>query len=333
MRRAGHLFERLLTWENLLSATHKAARGKKSRPAVARFLFHLETELLDLRQELESGLWRPRPYRRFSIRDPKPRIISAADFRDRVVHHAVMNVLDPYFERRLFGHSYACRRGKGTHAAVRFAQGQARRFPYFFKGDVDRFFESVDHGVLRDRLRRMFKDRRLLDLLDRIITSAGAERGLPIGSLTSQYFANHLLGELDRFVKQDLRVRGYLRFMDDFVLFAAAKPDLHRHRAAVRSFLAETLRLELKERASWIAPSGSGVPFLGFRIYPRTIRLEGVRWRRMRRKIRRREQEFRDGEISAEVLADSVRSSLAHVEHAATRQLRRKSFEDSGGLG
>ncbi|MCP4003068.1 MAG: RNA-dependent DNA polymerase [bacterium] len=337
MKRHGHLFEQIVTWDNFLSAAKKAAAGKTAKPAVARFLFHLEPEILTLQQELSTGSWRPQPYRSFTIREPKLRRISAADFRDRVVHHAIMNVLDPFFERALFAHSYACRVGKGTHAAVRYAQRQARRFPYFLKGDVDRYFETIDHAVLKNLLRRMFKDARLLALLDRIIDAPvpGQQpgQGLPIGNLTSQYFANHVLGQLDRFVKQRLRARGYLRFMDDVLIFAETKAELHLHRAAIRRYLADDLSLRLKGKATWLAPTGQGIPFLGFRIFPRTIRLQGQRWHRMRRRIRRRERAFQQGRISAEELATSVRSSVAHIEHAATRRLRRCFFAQSSALG
>ncbi len=337
MKRHGHLFEKVVPWGNFLRATKRAASGKTGKPAVARFLFHLEPEILTLQHQLSTGTWRPQPYRSFSIRDPKPRRISAADFRDRVVHHAIMNVLDPFFERQLFAHSYACRIGKGTHAAVRYAQRLTRRFPYFLKGDVDRYFETIDHLVLKNLLRRMFKDARLLALLDRIIDAPvpGQEpgQGLPIGNLTSQYFANHVLAQLDHFVKQKLRVRGYLRFMDDVLLFGETKAELHLHRAQVRRYLAGELRLRLKEEATWLAPSSQGVPFLGFRIFPGTIRLQAERWQRMRRKIRRRERAFQDGRISAGELATSVRSSIAHIEHAATRRLRQDFFAQSSALG
>ena len=337
MKRHGFLFEQILTWDNFLKAAKKAASGKTGKPAVARFLFHLEPEILSLQHELSTDSWRPQPYRSFSIREPKPRRISAADFRDRVVHHAIMNVLDPFFERQLFAHSYACRVGKGTHAAVQYAQRQARRFPYFLKGDVDRYFETIDHEILKKLLQRMFKDRRLLDLLDRIIDAPvpGQEpgQGLPIGNLTSQYFANHVLGQLDRFIKQKLRARGYLRFMDDVLIFGETKAELHLHRAAIRNYLETDLRLRLKEKATWLAPSSQGIPFLGFQIFPGTIRLQAQRWQRMRRKIRQRERAFQEGRITAQELATSVRSSVAHIEHAATRRLRRCFFAESLTLG
>ncbi len=337
MRRHGNLFEQVVSWGNLYLAAGLAGRGKTSRATVARFFFHLETELLDLQAELQVGAWRPSSYHTFHIRDPKPRRISAADFRDRVVHHALMRVLDPLFERRQFGHSYACRRGKGTHAAVSYAQRLARRFPYFLKGDVDRYFETVDRRLLAALLRRMLKDPRLLEILDRIIAApvAGAAPGLglPIGNLTSQYFANHFLGQLDDFIQRQLRVPGYLRFMDDVLIFGSSKPELHRWRAEIRAFLADVLRLRLKEKVTWIAPVRDGIPFLGFRVFPGMIRLQGRRWQRVRRKIRGREQAYREGRLSAAALARSVQSSAAHVGHAASRRLRRRFFEQSVDLG
>ncbi len=337
MKRYGHLFEQVVSWENLYLAAGRAARGKTSNPNVARFLFHLETELLSLQAELQSGTWCPSSYHSFHIRDPKPRRISAADFRDRVAHHALMHVLDPLFECRQFGHSYACRRGKGTHAAVSYTQRLARRFPYFLKGDVDRYFETIDRQLLGALLRCMLKDRRLLEVLDRIIDApvAGTApgRGLPIGNLTSQYFANHFLGQLDNFIQRKLRVPGYLRFMDDVLIFGPSKPELHRWRAEIRAYLAEVLRLRLKEKATWLAPVKGGIPFLGFRVFPGMIRLQGRRWQRVRRKIRHHEQEFREGRLSGAALARSVQSSVAHIGHAASRRLRRRFFEQSVGLG
>ncbi len=337
MKRHGHLFDAVVSWDNLYSAANNAARGKTTKPAVARFLFHLETELLTLQAELQAGAWSPRSYHSFRIRDPKPRRISAADFRDRVVHHALMNVLDPLFERRQFAHSYACRRGRGTHAAVSHAQRLARRNPYFLKGDVDRYFETIDRELLKTLLRRMLKDRRLLAVLELIIDSpvAGTEpgRGLPIGNLTSQYFANHFLGELDNFIQRRLRAYGYVRFMDDVLVFGLSKPELHRLKAEIRRYLGQVLRLRLKEKASWIAPVEEGIPFLGFRVFPGTIRLQSRRWRRTRRKIRSRERAVRDDRWSAAGLARSVQSSVAHVMHADTCVLRRRFFEQSSDLG
>ena len=187
MKRHGHLFEQVTEYGNLLAAAHRARKGKRDRVEVARFVFDLEPNLLQLQEELRSGSYRMRPYRAFVIREPKRRRICAAHFRDRVVHHAVCAVLDPIFEACLIGDTYACRRGKGTHAAVRRLQRFARRFPYVLMGDVRRYFESVDHEVLKALCRRKLKDKALLSLLDRIIDhplpGGRSGKGVPIGNL------------------------------------------------------------------------------------------------------------------------------------------------------
>ena len=337
MKRHGHLFEQVTEYRNLLAAAHRARRGKRDRVEVARFVFDLEPNLLQLQEELRSGSYRMRPYRAFVIREPKRRRICAAHFRDRVVHHAVCGVLDPIFEACLIGDTYACRRGKGTHAAVRRLQRFARRFPYVLMGDVRRYFESVDHEVLKALCRRKLKDKALLSLLDRIIDhplpGGRPGKGVPIGNLTSQYFANLYLGELDHLVKDRLRLPGYLRYMDDFAVFADGKPRLHRVLAAIREFLPATLRLELREERTFLAPVAQGLPFLGFRVWPGIVRLDGRKLARLRRQVRRREAAYRLGRIDEDALAQSVRGMVGHVCHIDSLQARKRVFAASLGLG
>lgn len=337
MKRQGGLFTRIVTFENLLRAARRAARGKRDRPTVARFEFHLEPELLRLQDELQTGRYRPGAFFTFEVRDPKRRQICAAPYRDRVVHHAVCHILEPCFERRLIFDSYACRPGKGSHAAVARARHFARRYPYFLKCDVRKYFESVDHGVLNALLARLFKDPPLHDLLGRIIAHAPPDappgKGLPIGNLTSQHFANLYLGELDHHLKDRLGVGGYLRYMDDLLLFADDKPALHRNLAELRRFLRETLRLELKEAATRLAPATEGIPFLGFRVYPGVLRLNPRTLRRFRRQWRGRERAYRTGRLGDDDLARTVASLFAHVAHADTWRLRRRLVEDSLPLG
>ena len=194
MKSVGALFARVCDPENLRAAMERAARGKADRPGVMRFLANADSELPALEDDLRNGTYAPAGYDQFRILDPKPRRISCAPFRDRVVHHAVCGVIAPAIERRLIADSFACRQGKGTHRAVLRAQHFARRFGYFCKLDVAQFFDSVDHGVLLRLLTRLFREQRLLSLLGRIIQHPfpgqrpGA--GLPIGNLTSQWFAN-----------------------------------------------------------------------------------------------------------------------------------------------
>ncbi len=330
VKRVGFLFGRIVAFDNMLTAARRAARGKRRRPVVARFMADLEPNLFLLQQELTGGRWEPGPFHIFHIRDPKPRVISAAPFPDRVVHHAAMGVLDPIFDRCQIAASFACRVGKGTHRAVELVQRHSRRWRYYLKCDVEAFFETVNRGILKGLLRRKFKDRRLLELLDRIIDGPAATsekgRGLPIGNLTSQYFANHYLSGLDHFVKQRLKVRGYLRYMDDFLLFGDDKGVLHRHRAAIRSFLAGELDLALKDRVTRLSPCSAGVPFLGFAVYPGLVRLQGSTARRMRKGIHWREKEFLSGSVGIEALSRSVRAAVAHASHGASLGLRRRWF-------
>ena len=306
MKRHGHLFEQVVQYRNLLAAAHRARRGKRDRIEVARFVFHLESNLLALQDELQSGTYGMRRYRTFTVREPKLRRICAAHFRDRVVHHAVCAVLDPIFEAGMISDSYACRRGKGTHAAVRRLQVLARKLRHVLLCDVRRYFETIDHAALKALCRRKLKDRALLALLDRVIKhplpGGTPGKGVPIGNLTSQYFANLYLGELDHFVKDRLGLPGYVRHMDDIAVFAHAKPRLHRTLAAIRDFLQSTLRFDLREGRTRLMPVTQGVPFLGFRVFPGVLRLDGRKWARLRRRVRSREAECRLGVIGEEAL-------------------------------
>ena len=337
MKRHGHLFEKVIDYHTLLAAAHRARRGKRDRVEVARFVFHLESNLLALQEELRTGTYGMRPYRAFVIREPKRRRICAAQFRDRVVHHAVCGVLDPIFEAGLIGDTYACRRRKGTHAAVRRLQEFSRRCAFVLLCDVRHYFETLDHEVIKALYRRKLKDKALLCLLDHIIDhplpGGRPGKGVPIGSLTSQYLANLYLGELDHFVKDRLRLPGYVRYMDDFAVFAEDKPRLHRTLGAIRGFLQETLRLELREERTLVAPVTQGVPFLGFRVFPALVRLDGRKLARLRRRVRRRETACRLGRIDEDALARSVRGMAGHVCHVDALQARRQVFATSFELG
>ena len=330
MKRYGHLFEPIATFDNLLRGAKKALRGKKNKNPVAEFYFHLEPELLRLEEELQTGTYVPRPYRSFMVYEPKPRRICAAHIRDRVVHHAICKVLEPIFEAFSIHHSYACRKDKGTHRAIRRAQTFSRAHRYFLKLDVHTFFESVDHQRLKELLARQLKDRRLLELLERIIDhpipGGVPGKGLPIGNLTSQHFANFYLGHADHFIKDELGIRGYLRYMDDMLLFGDDKAELHRVLARVRGYLHDRLRLELKEDAVFLAPVSQGIPFLGFRVFPRLIRLQRAGWTRFKRNVKERERAYREGKLDERGLVQSVQSLLGHIQHAHTLHLRRNFF-------
>ncbi len=333
MKRHGGLFPKIVRFDNLLLAFRKASKGKRYYPAVARFEFHLEQALFYLQEQLLSGQYQPGEYSIFHVRDPKPRQICAAPFHDRVVFHAVCNVLEPLFERRLIFDSWACRQGKGSHAAIKRAQSFSRRHKYFLQGDVHKYFDSIDHASLKILLRRIIKDKPLLALLDRIINHAPpglpSGKGLPIGNLTSQHFANLYLGELDHFIKEVLHIRGYVRYMDDILLFSDNKPTLHRAFTEVKKDLACRLQLTLKKENVTPTPVNEGIPFLGFRIFPAMIRLDRRTLRRFRRRFWHCEREYLQGDLDVDQLNASVTAMFAHIEHGDTFRLRQKFIQDS----
>jgi retron-type reverse transcriptase len=337
------LYPQVVSFENLYLAYRKAARGKRGQPPVAAFEFDLEANLFRLQDELEAETYYPGPYTSFTIHDPKRRRISAAPFRDRVVHHALCNIIEPIFERTFIGDSYANRIGKGTHAALDRAQHFARRHPYVLQCDVEQFFPSVDLAILRGILARKLADPQVMGLVDRILDGGAGvlrdeyemvyfpgddlfaverPRGLPIGNLTSQFWANVYLNELDQFAKRELGCPAYVRYVDDFLLFADDKRQLWAWKDAVRGRLA-ALRLTLHERESTVYPVTNGLPFLGFRVYPdhrllkrRNGQAFAVRLRNWRKAVAR-------GELTWAEVTPRVQGWVAHAKHGDTYGLRR----------
>lgn len=328
MKRVGFLFEKIITFENLVEAVYRAARGKKMKHSVARYFLDYEKEVITLQEELATESYDPMPYHQFTVFEPKVRRICSSEFRDRVVHHAICGVIEPYFERRLIYDTYACRVGKGSHMALKRCQDFSRHYGYFLKCDIAKYFESVHHDTLKKSLAEIFKDAKLLRLLDKIIhhgvPGAAEGRGLPIGNLTSQHFANLYLGELDHFAKENLRVPGYIRYMDDFLLFHESKEFLHEALQKITEFVQTKLSLQLKDKVTRIAPVSEGVPFLGFHVFPKLIRVQRPNLVRMRRKIRDKERDFTKGRISEKELFQSMNSILGHIAQANSTALRRK---------
>ena len=240
-----NIYDTIIHPQNLYRAAYAAALGKKSSADVALFFFRMEREIGRLHDELRRGTYRHGPYTVFKIFEPKPRDISKALFRDRVVHHAIHDVIEPFIDKKFIFDSYACRHGKGTHAALARAQSFLRARDYCMHGDIKKYFPSIDHAVLKVLLRRHIADSQLIFLLDHIIDTARDEVGLPIGNLTSQFFANLYLHELDHFVKHTLGCRYYIRYMDDFLLFDNDHAVLERWRAAIADMLESRLKLRL----------------------------------------------------------------------------------------
>ncbi|MCO6453672.1 MAG: RNA-directed DNA polymerase [Pirellulaceae bacterium] len=312
MKSTGGLFERIVASESLEMAMRRASRGKRDRPGVRAFLNESTARLAELQLNLVGGTYSPLPYHQFRILDPKPRLISCADFRDRVAHHAICGQIAPVIERRLIDDTFACRRGKGAHRAVLRAQALSRRYAYYLKTDVRQYYDSVHHATLEELLGRLFREprlRRLLSVIVRHRLPGQAEgRGLPIGNLTSQWFGNLYLDATDHWLKETRRAPGYVRYMDDLVVWSDCKSWLWALAADLSEYLAETRQLALKSERTLIAPCGVGVPFLGYRVFPGLLREQGRRVRRRRRLLRQREWAFECGNLSAEQLVACVRS-------------------------
>jgi len=338
--RASGLWPRLTSFANLLLAHRKARRGKRGRPEVAAFEYDLEANLLSLQRELLARTYAPGPYRAFTIREPKARLISAAPYRDRVVHHALMSVLEPVVDARLAHDCYACRRGKGSHSALDRYTQYARRFPYVWHGDIRKFFPSLDHEILKGLLARMVKDSAVLWLAGRIIDASNPleevqawfpgdnlftplerRRGLPIGNLTSQWFANLYLGPFDLYVKQALGAPGYVRCCDDFCLFGERKAVLAGWMLACADFLARRLRLELNPKRRQIVPVACGITFLGLRVFPEHRRIAAAGLARSVRRLKGRVH--REGlSLDRKGRIPVALPWIAHVAHADTWGLR-----------
>ena len=329
-RKHRHLLEAVADLENLHHAFRLASRGKRHDRAAASLFFDLESEMLALREGLLAGTYRFGPYRVFTIRDPKERTIKAAPFRDRVVHHAICNVIEPIFDRSMIPDSFACRVGKGNVAAVHRPQRwvRGRRQGFALSCDVRRYFDSVDHEVLRRLLARRIRDGHLLELLARLIAGGASEpggggRGIPIGNLTSQLFANVYLDPFDHFVKEKLRVRHYVRYVDDIVCLDASKRELWRLFEAMSQRLSE-LKLELSEDKIRVAPVAAGVPFLGFVVRPGGLRLRGSRLVRSRRLLRQRRLEHERGALDEDRYLATLESLLARLDQCGGEGLARR---------
>ncbi len=341
------LFDEIASFAALRAAALRAARGKRSKPGAAAFLAGLETEILRLERELAAGRYRPGRYRTIEIFDPKHRIVSAAPFRDRVVHHAFCAVVEPVFERGFIHDSYANRKGKGTHRAIARYEAFRNRYRHVLRCDLYRYFPAIDHEILKRDLRRRIVCARTLALADRIVDASNRQepvnmhfpgddlfapfrrrRGLPIGNLTSQFFANVYLDGLDHFCKEVLRARGYLRYVDDFALFHDDPAQLEAWRDRIARFL-EGRRLRLHPRKTWIAGTGAPATFLGLVLLPDgRRRLPEDNVRRFRNRLRGLRDRWRQGAVEREEIERRVGAWIAHAEHADTRRLRRAIFGD-----
>ena len=330
MQRANNLFERIPLRANLLLAVAKALRGKRGKRDAQAWVADLDANLQRLAEEIRRGELRVGEARQFMIHDPKERLITAPCFGERVLHHAVMNVCEPEFERRLVFHTYACRRGKGQFAALAAARNFAAANAWFLKMDVRKYFDSIPKAAMLERLGRVFAERRVLDLFARMLHAhrPGEPCGLPIGSLISQHCANLYLDAVDRLVTQDLGIGACVRYMDDFIVWAADKATLAEVREAVRSRLA-TLGLAFKCEPQ-LNRTGHGMNFLGHRVFARRVMPNHRSRTRFRRKLLRIDEAVSTGTMGEAEAQRSLNAVCAFVSHFGLAALRRRVMLASG---
>lgn len=352
MRSENNLFDEFVSFENLFGAWRAAAKGKRRKERVCDFEINLTDNLWKLSDELRAGTWMPGKYCSFVVHENGVRrLISAAPFPDRVVHHAVVNILEPIWERRFVGFSYANRKGKGTHAALERALEGIRKCKFCLKCDVQRYFPSVDHGVLFELISRHVRDARLLTLVGKIIDSGRGllsseyrptlfpgddlmalmrPKGMPIGNQTSQFFANVMLHPVDVFIAQEIRPRVAARYVDDFLLFHDDRDFLSEAQVRIGKKLA-SLRLSLHPHKTKIIAREQGITFVGYRLTPEQVRLPRKSVRRIRQRLSTLRSAYAQGKIGLDAVAQSVSGIAGHVRYSQGTRLFERMIEERIG--
>ena len=273
-----HVYDSIISRENLLAAWKEFLKGKRNKPDVQEFQYALFDNILALHLELKNKTYTHNKYYAFNISDPKPRNIHKATVRDRLLHHALYRVLYPFFDRIFITGSYSCRKGKGTHRAIKAFRGYAlsastndTKTLWVLKCDIKKFFASVDQQVLSNILQKRISDPDTLWLLGRIIgsfSSTAPGKGLPLGNLTSQLLVNVYMNEFDQFVKHQLKAKHYVRYADDFVFMDCDKKQLETMLPKIAAYLRDQLCLTLHPDKVFIKTFSSGIDFLGWVHFP-----------------------------------------------------------------
>ena len=344
MKTHTNLYNNLCSFKNLYFAYKKARENKTKKDYVIKFENNLEQELKTLKEELELLTYKPKPLKRFIIKDPKTRVIHSSNFRDRVIHHALVNILEPIFDKIFIHDSYASRIGKGTLKALeRFDQFKRKISKngriikneldnnqvqgYVFKADIKHYFDTVDHDMLLKIIERKIKDEKVIWLVKQILKNFivnEENKGMPLGNLTSQFFANVYLNELDYFIKHKLKSRYYIRYVDDFVILHSSKEQLEIWNKEINEFLINNLKLELHNEKSKVTPLAKGLDFLGFKnfYYYRSLRKRNIR--KFFKNLNNMEENYNNKNINYDAIYDAFGGWLAYAMLGNTYNLRRK---------
>ncbi len=318
---------------NLRRAWHKFIKGKKKRKDIVDFAKNLNANFFDIQRLLATKEYEHGSYQSFYVHDPKKRHIHKAEVRDRIIHQALVNTLEPIFEPQFIFDSYASRKSKGTHRAVKrlyyFARKASKNYKkncFVLKCDIKKYFDSIGHDILLQIIGKTVKDVDILGLVESIIRSFEATngRGLPLGNVTSQIFSNIYLNELDQFIKRNLRVKYYIRYNDDFVILDEERETLECYLPVIKDFLEMRLKLTLHPKKVGIHKYAQGIEFLGYVCLPHYILPKTRTKRRILKKIKKRICELERGDISEETFKQSVQSYFGFLSHAKTKRLVEK---------
>ncbi len=329
------LFDQIIDFENLYHAALRARKGKRNRQEVAAFFGRLEENLIQLQNELIWDRYETGHYRNFLVFEPKMRIVSALPFRDRVVQQAIVHIIEPLFDRAFIDDSYACRVGKGTHLGADRAQRMLQVVQrnhgkaFVLKADIARYFQNINHDILKPLLARRISCHKTLGLIFDIIDHSPGEPGIgiPIGNLTSQLCANVYLHELDRFAKHTLKAKNYVRYMDDFIIVHHDKQQLHTWRKTIELFLWGKLRLKTNHKTQVFPVAKAGgraLDFLGYRVYAthRLLRKNSVK--RIKKNLKKYRQAASNGTLTITDVSRKLQSWIGHASHANSYKLRKK---------
>ena len=326
-------YEELCSYENIETAFNRAKKGKTTKPYVIKYEKELKENLLQLRKELVTQTYKPKPLETFILRDPKTRKISKSEFRDRVVHHTLCNIIEPLFDKTFISDSYANRIGKGTLNAVKRFDVFKRKVSqnntikcFVLKADIRHYFDTVDHQILINLLQKKIKDEKVMWLIKIILENHESKmkgKGMPLGNLTSQFFANIYLNELDQYVKHELKAEYYIRYVDDFVILHQSRKLLVEHKEKIDIFLQSKLLLELHPEKSKILLLDQGVGFLGFKIFYHYKILTAKNKRKFRNKLKSMRKDYQSEKIDREKIVEKFEGWLAHASNANTYKYRK----------
>ncbi len=341
MKTYKNLYKQLTSYENLEMVFKKAKKGKSSKAYIIEFESNLKENLMLLKYELENFAYVPKPLKRIVIRDPKTRVIMISDFRDRIVHHALCNVIEPIFDKKFIFDSYANRKGKGVHQALKRFDFFKRKISingskinnvkynsmvigFVLKADIKHYFDTINHGILINTIKRTIKDEKVIWLIRQILSQHHIKvngKGMPLGNLTSQFFANVYLNDLDYFIKHNLKAKYYIRYVDDFVILNNSKDILNLYQKEIEKYLSN-LQLELHPNKSKILPIYKGINLLGFRAFYYHTLIKKSNIKKFQRKLLNKIVLIKNDDLTYGDLIESLQGWLGYAIWANTYKLR-----------